>query len=215
MSSFIKSRTFLLSIAIIIQLFIYIPYFFDVPVELKNIETGILQINPIITNFAMFIGVYTASRREILRVVKKGKAWGYSIWVLFTMWAMIVSGLALGTGSDVYRFFMNGILTPGDATIYSIVLFYMISAGARAFKLRDKDSAVLVIATVLVLFRQAPIGAVIWPGFEPIGKWLTDNWGMAVSRVFTLVTAVASIVLAVRFLTGREMGMVGMTKEEK
>jgi hypothetical protein len=212
--SFLKSKTFLLGLAIVVQFLIYIPYFVDVPPVMKYAESELLRFAVNIASFAMLVGVYTATRKEVVRISRRQKGWVYGVWVLVLMWTMIIAGLLIGQTTPIFTFLQNAMLLPGDATIYSIVLFYMISAGGRAFKLRDTGSSLLLIVAILVLLQQAPVAATIWTGFEPIGAWMNNYLGMSITRVFAIVTALGGIILAVRFLSGREMGMVGASKEE-
>jgi hypothetical protein len=214
MSNVLKSKTFLLILAIVVQFLIYIPYFVDVPAPMKTAESELLRFAVNIASFAMLVGVYTATRKEIIRIGKRQKGWIYGVWVLILIWVMIIAGLVLGQTTPIFKFLQDSMLLPGDATIYSIVLFYMISAAGRAFRLRDTGSSLLLIVVVLVLLQQAPIAAIVWDGFVPIGNWLNNYLGMSISRTFAIVTALGGIILAVRFLSGKEMGMVGVKKEE-
>jgi hypothetical protein len=215
MSQFFRSREFLLGLIILIQFFIYVPYFFDVPSQVKSVESGLLTMGVVIATFALLVGLYTINRREALKISRRTKGWILSVWLLVVLWLMIITGLVLGQTSVFYTFFTTGIVVPGDATIYAILVFYMISAGARAFKMRDLQSSLLIITTVLVLLQQAPVTAYLWPGFVTIGSWLVNNLGMPITRTFTIISAIGGIVLAVRLITGKEMGITGLLKGKK
>lgn len=215
MAEIIKSKPFLLGLIIVVQLFLYIPYFFQVPQVVKDIESSMLTIGVVIATFAMLVGIYTITRRELVKTSKRAKGWPYSVWLLFVTWSMIVVGVVLGQTHPLYNFYQNGIVLPGDATIYAILVFYMISAGARAFRMRDTQATLLIVVTVLVLLQQAPIATAYWSGFDTIGSWINNNLGMAITRVFAVITALGGIVLAVRLITGREMGIIGMLRSKK
>ncbi len=215
MSQFIKSKEFMLGLIIVVQLFIYVPYFFETPDFVQSVESNLLTTSVVIATFALLVGVYTTTRRELVRISKKVKGWQLSVWLLFVTWFMVLVGVFLGQNSPLFTFFSDAILVPGDATIYSLILFYMISAGARAFRARDTESTLLIIVAVLVLLQQAPVAGYIWPGFEVIGAWFVDNLGMAITRVFSIIVALGGIVLAVRLITGHELGVVGILKGEK
>lgn len=215
MSKFVKSREFLLGLVIVVQLFIYTPYFFEVPDQVKVVESNLLTIGVVIATFALLVGVYTTTRRELLRISKRVSGWPLSAWLLFIIWFMIIVGLILGQNSPLFRFFPDAVLIPGDATIYSLILFYMVSAGARAFKARDTESRLLIIVAILVLLQQAPVANYIWPGFATIGSWFVNNLGMAITRTFAIIVALGGVVLSVRFITGREMGIVGIIRGEE
>ena len=215
MSQFLRSREFLLGLIILVQFFVYIPYFFEVPTPLKSVESNLLTMGIVIATFALLVGLYTITRREVLKISRRTMGWPLSVWLLIILYFMIVTGLVLGQTSPAFSFFTTGIVVPGDATIYALILFYMMSAGARAFKMRDLQSSLLIIITVLVLLQQAPFSSYLYPGFDTIGSWLVNNLGMAITRTFAIISALGGIVLAVRLLTGREMGITGLLKGKK
>ena len=107
LSSFIKSKKFLWGLAIAIQIFMYIPYFFQVPEPVKAVESNLLTMGLIIATFAMFVGVYTVTMREISRTRKKVKGWPFSVWMLFVLWFMVVTGVTLGQSHQSFQFFQN------------------------------------------------------------------------------------------------------------
>lgn len=215
MSQFFKSKEFLLGLIVVVQFFIYVPYFFEVPTQLRSVESNLLTMGVVIATFALIVGLYTITMRETLKISRKTKGWPLSVWLLIILWSMIVIGIVLGQTSPAFSFFTNGIVVPGDATIYALILFYMISAGARAFRMRDLQSSLLIITTVLVLLQQAPVSSWLYPGFDTIGGWLTNNLGMSITRTFAIISALGGIVLAVRLITGREMGITGLLKGKK
>lgn len=215
MSQFLKSREFLLGLIIVVQFFIYVPYFFDVPTPLRTVESNLLTMGIVIATFALLVGLYTITMRETMKISKRAKGWPLSAWLLIVLWFMIIVGIFMGQTSPAFSFFTNGIVVPGDATIYALILFYMMSAGARAFRMRDLQSGLLIVTTVLVLLMQAPVTSWLYPGFDTIGNWLVNNLGMAITRTFAIISALGGIVLAVRLLTGREMGITGLLKGKK
>jgi hypothetical protein len=215
MSQIVRSKEFLLGLIILIQFFIYVPYFFEVPTQIKSIESGLLTMGVVIATFALLVGLYTITRRELLKISGKKRGWPLSVWLLLILYFMIITGVVLGQTSPYFSFFTTGIVVPGDATIYALILFYMMSAGARAFKMRDLQASLLIITTVLVLLQQAPVSSYLWPGFDTIGSWLVNNWGMAITRTFAIISALGGIVLAVRLLAGKEMGITGLLKGKK
>lgn len=215
MSQFLRSREFLLGLIIVVQFFIYVPYFFDVPTPLRTVESNLLTMGIVIATFALLVGLYTITMRETLKISRRSKGWPLSAWLLIVLWFMIVVGIFMGQTSPAFSFFTNGIVVPGDATIYALILFYMMSAGARALRMRDLQSGLLIVTTVLVLLQQAPVTSWLYPGFNTIGAWLVNNLGMAITRTFAIISALGGIVLAVRLLTGREMGITGLLKGKK
>lgn len=215
MSEIIKSKGFLLGLIVVVMIFMYIPFFFVVPAEVQSVQNNLVFISVIITAFGLIIGVYTLTRREILRINKRGRGWPYSVWLLSLLWIVMIVGVIFGQSSPIFGFFTNSIVLPGDSTIYSILMFFMISAGARAFRWKDTSSIILFGVAFFVLFYQAPMTQSLWGGFTIIGSWLTNNLGMSVTRVFTITAALGAINLGIRVMTGREMGVIGLMKRKE
>jgi hypothetical protein len=88
---------------------------------------------------------------------------------------MLFTGLAgyLGTGvatsNSIYNWLFNNVYTPLGSTTYAITGFYIFSAAYRAFRARNVDAALMLIAGCFVILSNAPVGEVIWSGIPAIG----------------------------------------------
>lgn len=213
MSEILQRRETHLAITLVCALLMFIPYFFHVPM-LDFAEGEAITTQVVIASFAAIVGCITMTRRQYSRIRRRVGGWYYAAWMLFGAWYMIIVGLIYGRTSDFFRFGGESIVFPGDATIYSIIVFYMTSACARSFRSRNLRALLLMIVAFFVLLTNAPIGAVIWPGVEPIGSWFMNNLVMSANRVFAMGVTLGAIALAVRTLSGREIAFAGLTEEE-
>ena len=50
------------------------------------------------------------------------------------------------------------IMVPMGAAVFSMITFYLISAAYRSFRIRSLEAALLMIAAVIVMMGQMPIG---------------------------------------------------------
>lgn len=215
MSSFIRGKEFLLTIIIATSVFIYFPYFIESPAPIPQIESWLISTTVVIASFAVLVSLYTMTRREVMKITKRGKGWPYGLLMIGLAWFMIVVGVLLGKDASAFRFCADAFIIPGDATIYAILVFYLTSAGARAFKVRNLDSLLLLFGAFFVLMQQAPLGEYLFPWMGPIGSWMVNNVAMAATRVFGISATLGGIVLAIRLLVGKEMAMVGLVRREK
>lgn len=215
-SNIIRSKEFLLTIIIATSAFIYFPYFVTSPDPFPKIESWLIDTTVVIASFAVLVSVYTLTRREGLKFVRRAKAWPYGLVVLASSWFMIIVGLVYSRDADAFKFVTNAFILPGDAAIYAILVFYLTSTAARSFKVKNLESLVLMIGAITVLLQQAPLGEYLFPFMGPVGLWMVNDLSMAASRVFTITATLAAIVLAVRLLAGKEMTLVGLvSKGEK
>jgi len=209
MSSLLKRKEFLLIILAIISFFIYIPYYFHVPEFMIDIETVLRSSTTPINAVAAALGVYYMTRRVITKVSQRGKGWYYQLLMGACAWYMIIVGLALGREHIAFVAPSEMFIVPGDATIYAIICFYLVSSSARAFKVKDISSGLLFTAAVLVIAQRSPLFQAVFPQLSPIGEWVYKYVTMAAGRVFSISAGLGGIVLAVRLLMGKESSMLG------
>ena len=125
---------------------------------------------------------------------------------------MVIIGLGVGKTNVIFEFLQWAFVIPGDSTIYAILVFYLTSSGARAFRVNSLESALLTFGALFVLLKQAPLGEVLVPWAGPIAIYLQDTIAMAATRVFNMSMAVGSVVLAIRLMLGQEMALVGLVR---
>jgi hypothetical protein len=126
----------------------------------------------IIAAFAVWVGFITATRREVVRIQRRRKGWFYAVIILVLSWAMVVIGLGVGKTNVIFEFLQWAFVLPGDSTIYAILVFYLTSAGARAFRVNSLESALLTFGALFILLKQAPLGEVLVPWAGPIAIYL-------------------------------------------
>jgi hypothetical protein len=197
---------------VLISVFIYIPYFFEVPQALTSLENWFMDTIVIIAAFAVWVGFITSTRREVVRIQRRRKGWYYAVIILVLSWAMVVIGLGVSKTNVIFEFLQWAFVIPGDSTIYAILVFYLTSAGARAFRVNSLESGLLTFGALFVLLKQAPLGEVLVPWAGPVAIYLQDTIAMAATRVFNMSMAVGSVVLAIRLMLGQEMALVGLVR---
>ena len=170
----------------------------------------------IVGTFAVLISVTLLTRihaRRIMRDPKKIESWV----LLICLWVPLIWGLVMyafyGKRPTVeyalQNIVFNGIVSPGDSTIYAILAFFIASAAYRAFRARSAEAAILLIAGIICMLGNAPIGELIWPGFVPLKDWINQVWVKAESRVITISGLLATLALYVRIILGYERGWMG------
>jgi len=213
MSWFFKSKQIQLSILVFFFLVGFVPYFFKMP-PVEDFANNLTRIAAVVVNFTIVIAVYSQWRRSLRFIREKRKGWAYHIYLLILMSMMIIIGFALGEHHTAYKWLVSTIVTPLSSVFYGILAFYMSSACARAFRARSPKAAFLIIAGCIVLLYQAPLTGAFLPGIEPYSLFLTDNLGMALSRMFAIAIVTGAIILNMRMLLGRELAFLGFAREE-
>jgi len=210
--SFLKRKEFYVILLIIVSLIIYVPYFFQVPQAVTNLETWLIDSSVIIGAVAVWVGFITSTRREVVRIQRRRRGWFYGVLILVLSWTMVIVGLGLGKTNVIFEFLQYAFVLPGDSTIYAILVFYLTSAGARAFRVNSFESALLTVGALFVLLKQAPLGELLTPWAVPISTYLENYVSMAATRVFSVSLAVGALVLAIRLMVGQELALVGLVE---
>jgi len=208
--SILRKREFFIAMLVVISIFMYVPYFFEVPQFMSDVEIWLTQTTVIIIAFSVWVGLYTSTRRELVRIQRRRRGWFYAGVLIALAWVMVLSGLLIGKEAIIYKFLQWAFVIPGDSTIYAILVFYLTSAGARAFRMKSLESTLLTFGAVFVLLKQAPLGELLVPWAGPVAIYIQDTLAMAATRVFNVSLAVGSVVLAIRLMTGNEMALIGL-----
>lgn len=213
MSAFFKRKDIQVTIVGISFLIVFLPYFFDLP-ALQAFSVKLVTIASLVNAFTLALAIHAQFRRAINAWRRKSKGWGWGIYMMITLVLMILFGI-YGQDKAPWHFIMFAVINPLSSVNYSILAFYMSSAAARAFRARNINAFLLLASGFIVLLYQAPMTGATFPVVDPIALYITGTFTMAYARVITMGLTVASIVLGVRMLTGREVSFLGFARESE
>jgi hypothetical protein len=125
--------------------------------------------------FGAFLGAYSLIHLHVSRLRLRQKGWGYSAF----FFAGLIIMLALGIKEEVLRgmeqfpdgtfswvdWFYDNVLVPCQATLFSILAFFIASAAFRTFRVRNATALLLLVAAILVMLGRVPVS-------EALGAWL-------------------------------------------
>lgn len=103
----------------------------------------------------------------------------------------------------------NYIFTPCNATMFSLLAFFIASAAFRAFRARNTEAALLLGAAIIVLLGRAPIGGLISERLPAITNWIIDIPNNAGRRAIMMGAALGGIVTGLRVILGLERSHLG------
>ena len=182
--------------------------------EATTLLTGTVDV---IVATAGVIGLIVLLRHHGVNVSRRGKYWKYSIITIIGVIAYLIVGIYgvatteryLMVASEPVTWVYNEIYAHMDATIFSLLAFFIASAAYRAFRLRSLEASILLLVGALMLLGRAPVGGAMWEGFPNIATWLLNVPNAAGTRAITIGIAIGAILLAVRQLMGVERGYLG------
>jgi hypothetical protein len=163
----------------------------------------------VVVGFTSLVGVISLTQVNGRQVLRKADGWIYNAILLVILYGYIALGLIGGLKNVAFNLIYNNILTPILMTIYSTLTFWIGSAAYRAFRAKSFDSAVLLIAAIVVMIGRVTLGSAISPLLPKWAAWIVGTPTLAGMRAIEMGAAIGGVVLALRMLTGLERSFMG------
>ncbi|HEC78230.1 MAG TPA: hypothetical protein ENI34_03695 [candidate division WOR-3 bacterium] len=190
----------------LIAFFIPLRWFQDASQTLQNWYLGVIA-------FFVFIGVFNIIKINISKIQRRLRDWQYSIILLTFLFIMMAAGFIGGTDGGMFQYLFRNFQIPLSATMFSLLAFFVASAAFRAFRARNPEATLLLIAAVLVMIGRVPVGYWIWHGFPDLVEWLMQVPNTAAKRGIIFGIDLGLISMALRVLLGIERSYMGGGKE--
>jgi len=174
----------------------------------------------IIGGFAMALGIWSLIRVSWDKIQRKRANWGYSVVTLVGLFVMMFFGITNwedgsiglyimtteGLSNSMFVRFFDYILIPIQATMFSLLAFFIASAAYRAFRARSVIASLLLLAALIVMMRFNPIfGAWI----ETVANWLMNVPNLAAQRAIVIGLGLGMVATALKIILGIERGYMG------
>lgn len=183
----------------------------------------------IIAVFAFLLGGGNLIKVHGDKIYRKSKDWQFSIVTIVGFVVVLAAGMfKIGNpegiagnltqpGSlfqDLYTF----IFTPLQATMFSLLAFFVASASYRAFRAKNKEATILLVAAIIILLGRTPIGAYLtfWLPesleffhIPNLAYWIMMVPNMAGQRAIMIGIALGIISMSLRLILGVERSYLG------
>lgn len=184
----------------------------------------------IISPFALVLAVATLVQTHISRVRFRSEHWQYSLVVFVGLITMVCIGVPFGPQDSVFVWLYDNVQVPMDATMFSLLAFFIASAAFRAFRARAFEATLLLIAAMLVMIGNVPVGDLIWnnliswipgadnpeswvnslaDGASKFRQWILDIPNGAARRGIILGVSLGVISQSIRIILGIERSYLG------
>jgi len=191
------------AIAMAAGFLVLVDFFFD---NLYLNALGVTLINwvVIIAAFALILGFLNVLTFHLRKIIQGQGGWPYSIALLAVAGSVLFGGLTSVQGyqAPLVRTVFDYVQTPLQASIFSLLAFYIASAGYRALRARNFETFLLVVACLVVLVGQAPLARYVWEQLPALKDWVLGVPSTAGARGILIGVALGSLATGVRALVG-------------
>ena len=185
---------------------------------LHNTATDIYMI---IAAFAITLGVLNLIWVNLKKIFRKKRDWPFSIVLILGFLVITIVGLGFSKGKNFmefgtnFRYLYDNIYMPLSAAMFSILAFFIASASYRAFRARNLEATLLLVAAFIVMLGNVPIGYYL-SSWVPEGYRLGDikTWIMnfpqnAGQRAIMIGIALGVVSTSIRIILGLERTYLG------
>ncbi len=192
---------------------------FFVP-TLRNVAGEIQKWYLVVVAFAILVGAFNLLRVNYIKVRGRHADWPFSIALIIGLFGMAITGIGWGIEQGtVFDWLFNYVQIPMASTMFALLAFFVASAAYRAFRARTVDATLLLVAAVVVMLGQVPIGSVWVPAWWPDSlvfltpDWLKDRimniFNTAGQRAILIGASLGVVSTSLRILLGIERSYLG------
>lgn len=192
----------------------------------KNVLTDYLvsasKLGSLLGGMTLTLGILSLLRVHGRNIARLRAGWYNSLALLVAMVAMVTFGLMDKYGANaaakrVFNVLFEGMLINMDATMFSLIAFYIVSASYRAFRIRSIEATILMVTAFLVMLGQVPVGNALtdwlpregWLAslrVENIKQWILSQVNAAALRAIAFGLGVGSLAISLRIWLSLERG---------
>jgi hypothetical protein len=175
----------------------------------------------IIAAFAIYLGVLNLLRVNADKLYKKQKDWPFGVVVILGFLLITIPGLFFSGGrsfSDLgtpFYYLYIHVYYPLSATMFALLAFFVASASYRAFRARNVEATMLLVAAFILMLGRVPIGDWItaWlpEGYRlgELADWIMDYPQTAGQKAIMIGIALGVVSSALRVILGLERAYMG------
>jgi uncharacterized membrane protein len=240
-------RALIAIVTFLAGLFFATEFFLPLTEDDKNFLTpGVVpaqRVLQVIGSLALGLGTYGLIRLHLRNVVQKRGQWGYSVVLMlafltmatFSIWNTLAEKKLVAQPEFQKRGFtllFDYTLVQLDASMFSIIAFYIYSAAFRAFRVRSIEASILMFTAIVVMLGIVPLGAYlsdqllglptqVSPEAHPfslesilyslrlseIASWLLNQLNAPVQRAIEFGVGIGGLAMAIRLWLSLERGI--------
>lgn len=201
--------------------------------DLTRAKPSVADWAMIIGSFALLLGTSNLFAIHGRAVKKQNPGWYNSLAFFISFFAILTVGFLrnapiqlLGkhnaqavqsASNSLYIVLFNGFVQNLDATMFSLIAFYIVSAAYRAFRVRSAEAGLMMGTAAIIMLGLVPVGAWLTSWLphtgplaslrlENISYWLLIWPNMAVQRAIEFGLAIGAVAMSLRIWLSLERG---------
>ena len=177
----------------------------------------------IIAAAAIWLGALNLIKVSLDRISKKEKDWFFAVVTIASFLLIVIIGFFFSGGRGFqdpgtrFDWLYINIYTPLMATMFALLAFFVASASYRAFRARNAQATVLLIAAFIVMLGRTPFGdwlsrLVFLPtgwGIANASNIIMNYFNVAGQRAIMIGIALGTVSTSLRIILGIERSYLG------
>lgn len=202
-------RSIPMAICLIMGIFMIVQYMIPHEVS-KQAYEEMLKWDRIMVAFALILSTGSLVTHHWAKISRKKPDWYYSIITLVGLTTAAFIGVVWGirAGTALHTIYVN-IIVPLGSSMFAILAFYMASAAYRAFRARNREATLLLVAAFIVMLGMVPIGSFLWGKLPDVAQWILNVPNLAAKRAIFFGVALGVIATSIKIIFGIERGWIG------
>jgi hypothetical protein len=179
----------------------------------RVISENMFEWGLILAAAAFLLGLINLVQVNLPKVLQRETDWGYKAVMLVALVATLIVGFAGGAdrlnNGEAYKWVFDFVFIPLNATMFALLAFYIASAAFRAFRARNIEATVLLVAAIVVMIGRVPIGEALSERLPTLVNWLMEVPNTAARRAIFVGAALGAIATGIRIILGIERSHLG------
>lgn len=183
----------------------------------------------IIAVFAFFLGGGNLIRVHFTKISRKKEDWPFSFVTIFGFLFMLAAGLfKIGNPGDIassvtapdslFEMVYRAVFVPLGSTMYALLAFFVASASYRAFRAKNREATLLLIAAFIILLGSTPFGTMLtsWVPesmsvlqIPNLAVWIMSSPNLAGQRAILIGIGLGVVSISLRLILGLERTYLG------
>lgn len=196
---------------------------------MENLGEDFTLFFDIIAVFAFFLGGGNLVRIHFTKLYRRKADWGFSIVTLVGFFFMLAVGLFKiqnpgGIAADVtaagswFQETFNYVINPLQSTMYALLAFFVASASYRAFRAKNREATLLLVAAFIILLGRTPFGVMLtswvpesWSILQipNLAVWIMNSPNLAGQRAIIIGIGLGVVSMSLRLILGIERSYLG------